>query len=135
MCKPSAMGSRQASSMIWPRCRGGNLLWTALAGFLQQERLQAALLVAAADPPYRGSVTVQAVGYRLDRFPVGNGQDDAGMFDLKERQVSAACYSLQDRDIRGGNSQGKRLPATHGITSAAGTGGLPHHTAYREFVA
>src|SRR5438067_332338 len=115
MCNPSAMGSRQARWMIWARCRGGNLLWTPLAGFVQQECFQAALLVAATDSPDRGSVTLQAVGYRLDRFTAGNGQDDAGMFDLKVRQVSAACHSLQDRDIRGGNSQGPRFPATHGI--------------------
>jgi hypothetical protein len=51
---------------------------------VQQERLQAALLVATTDPPDRGSVALQAVGHRLDRLTAGNGQDDAGMFDLKE---------------------------------------------------
>ncbi len=78
------MGSRQANSTIWARCRGGNLLWTAHAGFVQQEGLQAVLFVAVAYPPDRGPVTLQAVGYCLNRFTAGNGQDDAGMFDLKE---------------------------------------------------
>jgi hypothetical protein len=78
------MGSRQASLMIWARWRGGNLLRTAHAEFVQQESLQAALLVAATDAPDRGPVTLQTIGYRLDGFTAGNGQDDAGMFDLKE---------------------------------------------------
>jgi hypothetical protein len=116
------MGSRQASLMIWARCRGGNLLRTALAGFVQQERLQAALLIATADPPDRGPVTLQAVGDRLDGLTAGNCQDDAGMFDLKEGEVSAAGHGLQDRGIGRSDCQGLRLPTTHGITFGAGAG-------------
>jgi hypothetical protein len=111
--------------MIWARCRGGNLLRAAHAGFVQQESFPAALLVATTDPPDRGSVALQAVGYRLDRLTASNGQDDAGMFDLKEGQVSAACHGLQDRGVGGSNRQRERLPATHGVTSAAGTGPIP----------
>jgi hypothetical protein len=70
--------------MIWARWRGGNLLRTAHAGFVRQESLQAALLVATTDPPDRGPGTLQTLSYRLDRFTAGNGQDDAGMVDLKE---------------------------------------------------
>src|SRR4051812_14112355 len=78
MCKPSAMGSRQARLMIPARCRGGNLLRTAHAGLVQQERLQAALLVATTDPPDGAGITLQAVGYGPDGFTSGDGQDDAG---------------------------------------------------------
>lgn len=88
------MGSRQASLMIWARRRGGNLLRAAHPGFVPQERLQAALLVAPADPPDRGPVTLQAVSYCLDRLTAGHGQDDARMFDLKEGQLSATCHGL-----------------------------------------
>jgi hypothetical protein len=70
--------------MIWARCRGGNLLRTAHAGFVLQEGFQAALLVATTDSPGRGSVALQAVGYRLEWLTAGNSQDDAGMFDLEE---------------------------------------------------
>ena len=69
---------------------GGNLLRTAEAGFVQQESLQAALLVAATDAPDGGPVTLQPGGDRLDRFPGGNGQDDAGMLDLEPRP-DAGC--------------------------------------------
>src|SRR5262245_60352664 len=79
MCKPAAIGSRHAKVTIWPRCRGGNLLRPAHAGLVQQERLQAALLVAATDPPDGAGMTLQALGYGADGFTSGNGQDDAGM--------------------------------------------------------
>jgi hypothetical protein len=97
MCKPSAMGSRQASSMIWPRCRGGNLLWTALAGFLQQERLQAALLVAVSDTPDGAGITLQAVGYGPDGFTSRDSQDEAGMLNLEPGQVPGSGNTLEDR--------------------------------------
>jgi hypothetical protein len=94
MCNPSAIGSRQASLRIWARCRGGNLLRAAHAGFVQQERFQAALRIATTDPPDRGAVALQAVGYCLDRLTAGNGQDDAGMLDLKEGQTPVARHRL-----------------------------------------
>lgn len=78
------MGSRQANSTIWARCRGGNLLGTTGSGFVRQESLQASLLVETTNPPDCGPVTLQAAGDRLDRLTAGNGQDDAGMLDLKE---------------------------------------------------
>src|SRR6476469_2866257 len=37
MCSPSAIGSRQASSTIWARWRGGNLQRMPQVGFVQQE--------------------------------------------------------------------------------------------------
>src|SRR5262245_3934409 len=122
MCRPWAIGSRQASSTIWARWRGGNLLRTSQAGFVQQEFRQAALLVAAADPPDGGAVTLQARGHRLDRLPRRHGEHNAGVLNLVEGQVAAACHGLQDRSIRGGDGQGARRSATHGNTSAVRAG-------------
>ena len=93
------MGSRQARVMIWARCRGGNLLRPALAGFVQQESLQPALLVAAADTPDRGRVALQAAGYGPDGFASGHGQDDAGMLNLEPGQTSGSGNPLQDRQV------------------------------------
>jgi hypothetical protein len=61
-----------------------NPLRVSQAGVVQQAFLQAPLLVAAADSPDRGPVTLQAVGDAVDRFAAGNGQGNAGMLDLKE---------------------------------------------------
>src|SRR5687768_10404165 len=79
MCSPRAIGSRQANSTIWARCRGGNLLRASQAGLVQQQFGQAALPVAAADAPDRGSVTLQPRGHRLDGLSRGNSEHDAGM--------------------------------------------------------
>jgi len=91
------MGSRQANLMIWARWRGGNLLRTAHAGFVQQEGLQAALLVAACDTPDGGRITLQAVGEVPDGFPGGHGQDDACVLDLEPGQMPGAGNGLEDR--------------------------------------
>src|SRR5713101_4885048 len=112
MCNPSAMGSRQASLMMWARCRGGNLLRTAQAGFVQQESLQAALLVAATDPPDGGRITLQAVGYGPNGFTGGDGQDDAGMLDLEPSQTPGSGNSLENRQVCSSDDQGARFPAT-----------------------
>jgi hypothetical protein len=116
MCSPSAIGSRQARATIWARCRGGNLLRTSQAGLVQQEFLQAALLVTAADTPDRGSVTLQARGHRLDGLSGGHGEHDAGVLNLEEGQVAATRHSSQDRSICDSDGQGTRLSATHGNT-------------------
>src|SRR5829696_3565261 len=97
MCRSRATGSRQASSTIWARWRGGNLLRAAQARLVQQEGLQPALLVAAADTPDGGPVTLQPGGDRLDGFTRGDGQHDAGTLDLEERQVAAVCHASQNR--------------------------------------
>src|SRR4051794_32514982 len=88
MCSPLAMGSRQASSTIWARWRGGNLLGTPQERIVQQEFLQAALLVAATDTPDGGPITLQAGSDGLDGFPGGHGQHNAGMLNLEEGQVA-----------------------------------------------
>ena len=108
MCSPSAIGSRQASSTIWARCRGGNLLGTPDARVVQQEVFQPALLVTATDPPDGGPVALHPRGDRLDRFPGGDGQHDPGMLDLEPGQAATVGHALQDRGIRVGNGQGAR---------------------------
>src|SRR6266487_1469958 len=119
MCSPLAIGSRQASWTIWARCRGGNLLGTSQAGVVQQELLQATLLIAAADSPDGGPVTLQPGGHRLDRLAASDSQDDAGMLDLEPAEATLAGHGLQDRQISRGNGQGARFASTHGIPSIA----------------
>ena len=104
MCSPSAIGSRQASSTIWARCRGGNLLGTPDAGVVQQEVFQPSLLVTATDPPDGGPVALQARGDRLDRLAGGDSQHDPGMLDLEPGQAATAGHRLQDGGIGVSNS-------------------------------
>src|SRR5205085_11294625 len=83
ICSPSAIGSRQASSTSCARCRGGNPQRMPQAGLIEQEVFPAAVLVAPADAPDGGGVAFHAGGHRVDRFPTGHGQYDAGMLDLE----------------------------------------------------
>ena len=119
-CSPRAIGSRQANWTSWARCRGGKLLGPSQAGLVQQQGGQAALLIAAADAPDGGPVTLQAGGHRLDGFARRDGEHDAGMLDLEGSEVAAAGHGSQDRIIGVGDGQGTRLSAAHGSTSAAG---------------
>ncbi len=100
MCNPLATGSRQASSTIWVRWRGGNLLWTSPAWVVVQKFLQPTLLVASADTPNGGPIALQAVG-EIAHAPVGgNGQDDAGMLHLEPSQSATVGHEPEDRRIR-----------------------------------
>ncbi len=99
------------------------------AGFVQQEVLPAALLVAATDPPDGGRIAFHAGGHRVDRFASGDGQHDAGMLDLEPGEVPGSGNRLEDRKIRSSDDQGARFPATHGDTSDAGAGLNLQHTA------
>ncbi|OWK39115.1 hypothetical protein FRUB_06197 [Fimbriiglobus ruber] len=110
---------------------GGNLLRTTPTRFVPQESRSATLLVATADPPNGGSVTVQAVRDRLDGFTVGHGQDDAGLFDLKEGALSAAGYGLQEGYIGHNDRQGSWLSSTYGIALQRRRRDCPHHTSPR----
>src|SRR5215831_5562405 len=76
-CSPSATGSRQASSTIRARCRGGNLLRPPQAGVVQQEFAQPAPLVAPADAPDGGPIALQSGRDLVDPLPARDGQDDA----------------------------------------------------------
>src|SRR5262249_51131059 len=99
MCSPSAIGSRQASSTIWARCRGGNLLRAAQARLVQQEGLQPTPLITAAESPDSGPVALQPSGDRPDRLPGSDGENDTGMLDLVEGQPSALGHPLQDGPV------------------------------------
>jgi hypothetical protein len=96
MCSPSAIGFRQASSTIWARWRGGNLLGTPDSRLVQQEFFQPALLVAAADPPDGGPVTLQPGSDLLDRLPRSDGQDDPGMLHLEPSQAATVGHGAQE---------------------------------------
>src|SRR5579864_4749281 len=100
MCSPSATGSRQASSTIWARCRGGNLLRPPQAGVVQQELLQPTLLVAPAEAPDGGPITLQPGGDLADALAGGHGEDDAGMLHLEPCQAATAGNGVQDGGVR-----------------------------------
>ena len=128
ICSPSATGSRQASSTIRARCRGGNLLGTPEAGVVQQEFFQSAPLVTAADAPDGGPVALHPGGDRLDRLPGGDGQHDPGVLDLEPGQAATVGHALQDGGVRIGHRQRARSASTHGATSDARERGYPQHT-------
>ena len=113
MCSPSATGSRQASSTIWARCRGGNLLRAPQAGVVQQELLQPTPLVAAADAPDGGPVALQPGCDIVDTLSASDGQDNAGMLHLEPRQATTTGNGFQDRPIRRRDGQRGRSSATH----------------------
>src|SRR5437588_7263272 len=71
MCSPSATGSKQASSTIWARWRGGNLRGAPAAGEVGQESRQATLFIAAAEAPDGGRVTAHPRGDLLHPLPPG----------------------------------------------------------------
>ena len=113
MCNPSAIGSRQASATIWARWRGGNLLGTPLAGVVHQESLQAALLVAAANAPDGGPITLQPGCDIADALASGNGEDDPGVLHLEPSQMATSGNGLKDGGIRWLDGQRARLSTTH----------------------
>src|SRR5437764_12954603 len=69
MCNPLATGSRQASSTIWARWRGGKFLGMSLARVVRQELLQPTPLVAPADSPDGGPIALQPGGDIADPLP------------------------------------------------------------------
>jgi len=135
MCSPSATGSRQASSTIWARCRGGNFLRPPQSGVVQQKLLQPALLVATTDSPDGGPVTFRLGGDGLDWFAGSDGQDDTRVLDLKPSQASVVSHGLQDGEISIGDSHGARFASTHEDTSDARAGTIPSILIRLEYVA
>jgi hypothetical protein len=71
------------------------------AGFVQQEALPAALLVAAADSPDGGRITFDPGSHGANGVPTGDGQHDACMLDLEPREVPGTGNGLKDREILG----------------------------------
>src|SRR5437588_11286219 len=85
MCNPLAIGSKQACSTIWTRCRGGKPLRSARALNFAEHRGEARLLIATTDTPNGGPVALQLAGYRLHPLPAPNRQENACMLDLEPR--------------------------------------------------
>jgi hypothetical protein len=135
MCNPSAIGSRQASSTIWARCRGGNLLRPPQSGVVQQKLLEPALLVATTDSPDGGPVTFRLGGDGLDWFAGSDSQDDTSVLDLKPSQTTVASHSLQDGEIGSGDGHRARFASTHEDTSDARAGTNSSILVRLEFVA
>src|SRR5262249_7386753 len=109
MCSPLAIGSRQASWTIWALCRGGNLLGTPRAGFVQQEFGKATLLVASAGPPDGGAVAAELGGYLADGIARSDSQDDACVLDLEPTEAAVVCHYFQDGDVSVGQFQRARF--------------------------
>src|SRR3954454_7514487 len=133
MCSPSAMGSKQANATTWARCRGGNLLRPSRAGVVQQEFLQPALRVAAADAPDGGATTLQPNGNILDTLPGRDGQHNASVLDLEPGQAPAAGDGFQNGVVRSGDRYDGGFAAAHGRPSEVQQGALPAYTC-RQFV-
>jgi len=102
---------------------------------IQQEFLQAALRVTAADPPDGGAVAFQPSSDRLDRFPGSDSENDPGMLDLEPSQSATVRHGLQDRGIRSSQGQGARFPSAHAATSNARIQDYCQHTPAPEIVA
>src|SRR4051794_3712143 len=96
MCNPLATGSRQASSTIWARCRGGKPGRTARSLGLFEEAAHPGLLVALAGAPDRTGVAFQAGGDRRGPVSRGDREDRPGAADLVPRRGLASCDLLQD---------------------------------------
>src|SRR6266550_9544092 len=85
MCNPLAIGSKQANSTIWARCRGGKPLRSARALRFAKDGSESVLLIAATDTPDRGLITLHLVGNRLNPLPGPHRQKNTGMLDLEPR--------------------------------------------------
>jgi hypothetical protein len=71
----------------------------------------------------------------VNRFPGGDGQDDAGVLDLKPSQASAAGHGSQDGEVGVSDGQRTGFAARHGIASDAEVRLYPQHTRRTELVA
>src|SRR5512135_1389026 len=135
MCRPLAIGSRQASRTISARCRGGNPGRPPGSVWWCQEAGQSRVLVEATNPPNRRAVALSAEGQLMDRFPGGDAQDDLCPLDLIPGEGLTAGDLLQDRGIVGSNLQNQRFSTTHGTTPVAEVRCGIQHTGCPEFVA
>src|SRR5512144_1861949 len=107
MCRPWAIGSRQASWTIWARCRGGNPGGPPGPVRRYQEAGQSRVLVAAAGPPDGRAVALRPDGQLVDRCPGRNAQYDPGPLDLIPGEGATAGDLLQNRGIVVSDLQGQ----------------------------
>src|ERR1700682_6714496 len=135
MCRPLAMGSRQASVTISARGRGGNPGRPPGSVWWCQEAGQSRVLVAAANPPNRRAVALRAEGQIVDRFPGRGAQDDLWPLALLPGEGSTAGDLLQERGIVGSNLQNQRCATTHRTNPVAELRYGIQHTGCPEFVA
>src|SRR6185437_16623237 len=99
--------------MIWARWRGGNPLGAPRAVWRRQEGRESSLLLAAAEAPHGGGVTLPARGDVLHRFAAGDRQDDPSPLDLEIGEGDLTCDALQAREITAGQRNGARFATAH----------------------
>jgi hypothetical protein len=119
MCKPLAIGSRQANRTSRARCRGGNPGWSPGPLGWCQKIGQARILVATADPPDGRRIALGPDGQLLDRLARGNREENLSPLDLVPGQGAASRDLLEEREIVGNDLQGTRSSTTHGATPIA----------------
>src|SRR5262249_51471694 len=120
MCRPLATGSRQASSTIRARWRGGNPGRSARSLWLFEEAREPRVLVEVAGAADRADVTLQPGGAGGGPLPRGDRQDRAGAPDLVPRRGLALRDGLKDGAVMRSDRQGTRSSTTHGAISRVG---------------
>jgi len=114
MCNPLAIGSKQANSTIWTRCRGGKPLRSPRALSLAEYGSEPALLITATKAPDGGRITLHLAGDQVNPLAGSNRQQNARMLDLEPGLRATMGDLLQDRDIVGGDVKPPRTSTTHG---------------------
>src|SRR4051794_25397058 len=120
MCSPWAIGSKQASSTIWARCRGGNPGRTARSRGVVQQPVEPALAGASAGAADGLDIALHLEGHDAGALPLGGRQDRPRPADLIPRQRLATRDLLRRDSIMGGDRQGRRSSTTHRTASDAG---------------
>src|SRR6266545_2337808 len=113
MCNPLAIGSKQANSTIWARCRGGKPLRSSRALGIAKYSSESVLLIAATDAPDGGLVTLHLHGDGLNPMTSPERQKNAGMLDLEPRLRPAMGDVLQDSDVGCSDFERTRSSTTH----------------------
>src|SRR5512135_267008 len=135
MCRPRAIGSKQANSTICARWRGGNPGGPPGTFRSRQETGQARVLVTAAGPPDGRAIALCPDGQLMDRFPGRDAQDDPSPLDLKPGEGSAVGDLVQSRDIVWSDPQGERFSTPHRAPPVAELRTKIQRTGCAEFVA
>ena len=117
MCRPLATGSRQASSTICARWRGGNPVGVSRPAGWGQESHHPGSLVPPAGPPDGGLVALHLEGDRARPHTSGVGQDDPSTPDLIPGQGLTSGDLLEYHQILRGDRKRSGLSSTHRATS------------------